>query len=1178
MKLSPPRLLAIFCSLLCTLAHGVVINVSDPAIKSSLIKGEERRQELSLATTPDDRQALRLAWNDAGNGFGELVLTPTVPLPIQRRLALHAQLYVPAGSSLRAFLLRVIDAAGEVFQIPGELPAGSHGWQSLTFTIDLVNPPVNSWGGNENKIMEVPLAVHGAGFDFQREPAQGHFFLSHLVFEPQATAANTTTLIDFAKEQPTINLHRAAEFKHDYAYANIDAGAETTLKLSWEKTPTNHYEFAINQRLPLPTFSSAVFRVSAFFPENNDVSLLNLRLRDQDGEILQYRVPLAATDSGWQEIVFPVNTSIINKSSWGGHLTNHRLDFPAGLHGFAGDFRSRESTGWMAIGKVSVEVLTDFRPLIPTLETGNPIHVLVPGEADKLGLRFNNHKPHGVKARLGYSIRNGRDVEIAAAEQNMSITSGADFLLPLPAPKEQGPYYVDIVYQEEDPRVEPLKVSYSFAAMRPAGPTVGRGKGFLFGVCSHPQRHPREHQELEAMAAAWCGAKIVREDISWSRMQPAADRWTFDSFDFTVDAFAKYDIELEAIYSYCAPWAVAKDWQPLKPELKRGARPDYQHWAAFIRGFAERYRNKVHYVEVWNEPDLHGFANFSAEEYIELMKIAYSETKKAAPEMTVMTAGFTCMPPYARLNDEKHMEKTLTLGRGYYDIHAFHGHGPYVHYRNQIERMLPFRDKLGVTAPWYANETAISSVHIGEYRQAVTLFQKFLYSWARGSIGYNWYDLRNDGCDPEDGEHNFGLVTKDFHPKAAYVTFNALANVYREASYIRDMDLPEQLEGFLFKSREGDFLLANWNLDSQKPSRLIVLTDISGKASYIDLFGNERPLNVVNQAVVINIDREPGTIRISGQTTEPVVAGDFLEQIDELTVIAGEAKQLAFSIRNPTAFALATKINLLMPDGLSSSNQSQDIELAPGAETLCVFDIAVAKDFRSVPGAQKIITVDAHFAALWQGRFACPVNSVTVLENKAELSGEPHFVLNDASQNTMLVPNAPDMTKLRWRGPDDLSAKIWLGQDGQRLLVRVITVDDIHQQPFSGGEVWKGDNVQIAIARPGQQPFWEIGFTITNDGRNEVHIWQVPKGLDAEAARAAITLRATRDEATKETHYDAAIPWSAIGLDADDATPGFRFNLLVNDNDGDIREGFLAIAPGLGIGKDARLFPHLILR
>lgn len=79
---------------------------------------------------------------------------------------------------------------------------------------------------------------------------------------------------------------------------------------------------------------------------------------------------------------------------------------------------------------------------------------------------------------------------------------------------------------------------------------------------------------------------------------------------------------------------------------------------------------------MWNEPDLIGFADFSQPEYLELMKIAYRETKAAAPEMNVLTGGYACMPGmHGAMSDAEHMPKTLRGGRGFYDIHAFHGHG-----------------------------------------------------------------------------------------------------------------------------------------------------------------------------------------------------------------------------------------------------------------------------------------------------------------------------------------------------------------------------------------------------------------------------------------------------------------------------------------------------------------------
>ena len=48
---------------------------------------------------------------------------------------------------------------------------------------------------------------------------------------------------------------------------------------------------------------------------------------------------------------------------------------------------------------------------------------------------------------------------------------------------------------------------------------------------------------------------------------------------------------------------------------------------------------------------------------------------------------------------------------------------------------------------------------------------------------------------------------------------------------------------------------------------------------------------------------------------------------------------------------------------------------------------------------------------------------------------------------------------------------------------------------------------------------------------------------------------------------------AAVGLSEEAGRAGFRFNLLVNDNDGGGRESCLAISPGLGDGKDPGLYP-----
>ena len=41
-------------------------------------------------------------------------------------------------------------------------------------------------------------------------------------------------------------------------------------------------------------------------------------------------------------------------------------------------------------------------------------------------------------------------------------------------------------------------------------------------------------------------------------------------------------------------------------------------------------------------------------------------------------------------------------------------------------------------------------------------------------------------------------------------------------------------------------------------------------------------------------------------------------------------------------------------------------------------------------------------------------------------------------------------------------------------------------------------------------------------------------------------------------------------------TEGIRFNLLINDNDGEGRDGWIQIAPGIGDEKNPGKFPFVI--
>ena len=715
--------------------------------------------------------------------------------------------------------------------------------------------------------------------------------------------------------------------------------------------------------------------------------------------------------------------------------------------------------------------------------------------------------------------------------------------------------------------------------MRPSGPTEGRAEGFVFGVCAHPQRATPREQELEAMAAAWMGAKAVRTDIDWHRMQPRADRWTFESFDRVVEVFGRNHIELQPIYAYTPEWAAAADWVPYQPEKRGRPRPDYGHWRTFVRTFAERYRDRVHYVEIWNEPDLVGFANFSADEYVEMLKIAYAEIKEAASGINVFTGGYTCMPSAGGMVNPVHMTTTLTEGRGSYDILAFHGHGSLRHYQPQIEELVELRRRLGVQAPWYANETARPSTHVGEKVQAGTLFQKLVYSWARGSIGYNWYNLRNDGYNPANNEHNFGLITKDFYPKAAYPVYNMLAGFYGGATYLRDVHPGGQAQGYLFSGRhDGEYLIANWNDDPSTKTRFVLVGGVSGSATRVDIFGNEAEVPVAGGVLVMEVGRDPSTLRVLGQRTPPMVLGEMVALNTPFVVNPGGEATVRYELLNPTARALDYDFSFEVPEGLKIKVPESPLRVAAGSSRFLDVVVNAEPFYPPVHAAGGHAVLDLSLPGIWSGRLEYPVRTAIGLPF-GSFAVEPQFRLGSIDQVTVLVPHDPSREHLLWRGPEDLGAEVWLAWRDDALLLKAVVTDDRHVQPYSGENVWQGDGVQFSFLLPGQAKLWEIGLTRTDEGRAEVFCWHAADGFDRVAVARSITLDTQRDEMAKTTTYLAEIPLASVGLSAEAARTGtFRFNLLVNDNDGDVREGFIVIAPGMGTDRNPVRYPLVYFR
>lgn len=242
-----------------------------------------------------------------------------------------------------------------------------------------------------------------------------------------------------------------------------------------------------------------------------------------------------------------------------------------------------------------------------------------------------------------------------------------------------------------------------------------------------------------------------------------------------------------------------------------------------------------------------------------------------------------------------------------------------------------------------------------------------------------------------------------------------------------------------------------------------------------------------------------------------------------------------------------------------------------GARTDTISSIALdPRQTRTFP-LNRVASADAPLAT------PLPV-SVTASPGDAAWEGNVYFW--SAGRDTPGAPLTLDSAQQwlsqdgTWSGPDDLSAAITARYNNDRLLLRAEVTDDVFSQEFSDGEVWRGDSLQMAVdpgwtRRPDASGSVEFGLALTPDGPR-VYRWTPPAGPMPGA-----TLSVQRQGTT--TVYEASLPWKELGVSAIAPPRTIGLSLIVNDNDGQGREGWLAYGGGIAREKRADRYATLTL-
>ncbi len=200
----------------------------------------------------------------------------------------------------------------------------------------------------------------------------------------------------------------------------------------------------------------------------------------------------------------------------------------------------------------------------------------------------------------------------------------------------------------------------------------------------------KREQQVQMIAAAgfhWVRQEIPWEDIEISGRGNFQDARNADSIG-VVDAWAKYDNIVDLVQKYGLELEVRIDkapgWTHAHPDPNLGGFVPPDNWddyINFLTTFAQRYKGKIHYYQIWNEPNIYpewGNNDVNAQAYTNVLCRAYKALKQIDPNNVVMSAALapTVSLTGQNVNEFIFLQQMYDDGvKGCFDIMSTQGYG-----------------------------------------------------------------------------------------------------------------------------------------------------------------------------------------------------------------------------------------------------------------------------------------------------------------------------------------------------------------------------------------------------------------------------------------------------------------------------------------------------------------------
>ena len=439
-------------------------------------------------------------------------------------------------------------------------------------------------------------------------------------------------------------------------------------------------------------------------------------------------------------------------------------------------------------------------------------------------------------------------------------------------PQEQGLYTLNLTLKDANNQLANLKQTLGVlppAQLRNVDPQSA------FGTVAHLNRMTRENLLATVQNMSRIGIRWAREGFIWSDIEPVAGKMQWEHYDQLVDTCEKYGITVLPVLAYSTKWSTVQPPNDVDSHNQRSeAMPRLDAWQNYVTQVVERYKDRIHHWEIWNEPNSTSFFKpvdrmQQAQDYARLLGAAHTVIKQADAQAQVIIGGFTpkhWIPQTPHLHEATFMKAIYQQQPRPFDILGYHPYtAPHTDTTNVLTVNKYFKltrfcwdvcqqQEQAIPETWMTEMGTPTMPFMTEDRAAEYLAVLYVTALVDSHVSKQfWYDFQNDGLKATNKEHNFGLLRYDGSPKPGYFAYLNLTTLLNDATHDLSKINPQwTMHQF---SKAGQKIKIFWANKSDSVSVELRASQSSSMVS--NILGQTLPFEITNGIMQLQLTQSP---------------------------------------------------------------------------------------------------------------------------------------------------------------------------------------------------------------------------------------------------------------------------------------------------------------------------------